>query len=253
MKYNRTSLRTIEILEFVSKHKDGVTLLDIISYLDIPKSSAYDIVQTLLYKKMIVEDDSLGKIRYRMGIHSFVIGSSCLERVDIVDVAKKYLIDLGNQQKATVFLAILDDGMVTYLYKYESSHSVVTTANIGTRKSPHCTALGKVLLAFMKDENEVTDILKGIDFVPYTQYTITSMKKYLRELDLVKSQGYAVDDREASLHQICVAAPIFNHNKKVIAAISCVHFYQKSLNLSKISDDVKKAAFLISEELGYSL
>lgn len=253
MKLNRTSLRTIEILEFISKHKNGCTLMEIIQMLDIPKSSAYDIVQTLLYKKMIVEDYDLGKIRYRMGIHSFVIGSSCLERLDIVEVANKYLIDLGNQQKATVFLAILDEGLVTYLYKYESSHSIITTANIGTRMSPHCTALGKVLLAYIKDEQEVTKILKTIDFIPYTEYTITSMKKYLDELENVKKQGYAIDDREASLHQVCVAAPVFNHNKKIIAAISCVNFYQKNLDIQSIAQNVMSTAMLISKAMGYSL
>lgn len=95
--------------------------------------------------------------------------------------------------------------------------------------------------------------MKRIDFVPYTQYTIVSMKKYLQELDKVKTQGYAVDNREASLHQICIAAPIFNHNKKVIAAISCVHFFQNHFDIAQISQEIMQTGLLISEELGYSL
>ena len=54
MKLNRTALRTIKILEYIANQKDGCTLLEITEALDIPKSSAFDIVKTLLYKKMIV-------------------------------------------------------------------------------------------------------------------------------------------------------------------------------------------------------
>ena len=52
MKLNRTALRTIKILEYIANQKDGCTLLEITEVLDIPKSSAFDIVKTLLYKKM---------------------------------------------------------------------------------------------------------------------------------------------------------------------------------------------------------
>ena len=51
MKVNRTALRTIEILEYIAKSQDGVSLLEIAQALDIPKSSVFDILKTLLYNK----------------------------------------------------------------------------------------------------------------------------------------------------------------------------------------------------------
>ena len=68
---------------------------------------------------------------------------------------------------------------------------------------------------------------------------------------LVKQQGYAVDNREDTLFQICVAAPIFNHNKKIIAAISLVNSYSKQLDIEELSKFVKNSALQISKELGY--
>lgn len=251
MKVNRTALRTIEILEYIAKSQDGVSLLEIAQALDIPKSSVFDILKTLLYKNMIVENQVGGKIKYSMGIHSFIVGSHSLERFDLVNIAKKYLIPLSKEFYATTFLAVLDEGMVTYLYKCESPKSQITTANLGSRKSIHCTALGKVLMAFQKNEQIVNQALQTTQFIAHTQYTITSIPKYLQELEKVKHQGYAVDNREDTLSQICVAAPIFNHNKKIIAAISLVNSYSKQLDIEELSKFVKNSALQISKELGY--
>lgn len=253
MKVNRTALRTIEILEYIAKSQNGASLLEMAHDMNIPKSSVFDIIKTLLYKKMIVEDQIGGKIRYRMGIHSFVVGSSGLDRFDIIDLSKQYLISLAEAFQATTFLAILDEGMVTYLYKYESPNSQITTANLGTRKSVHCTALGKVLMAFQKDKNFTDQILRSINYEAHTEYTITSQTQYLLELEKVRLRGYGVDFREDTLYQVCVAAPVFNHNKKIIAAISCVSCYSSDLNIEKVGETVKEVAEKISRELGYSL
>ena len=251
MKVNRTALRTIEILECISKSQDGVSLLELAQTLNIPKSSVFDILKTLLYKNMIVETQIGSKIKYTTGIHSFVIGSYGLEDINLVKITKEYLINLSKEYHSTVFLAVLDEGMVTYLYKHESLNSPITTANLGTRKSIHCTALGKVLLAFEKNEEIVNQAIQITDFQSHTKYTITSIKKYLAELEKVKNQGYAIDYREDTLNQICVAAPIFNHNKRIVAAMSLVHGYSERLDMDKLGERVKEVALEISQQLGY--
>ena len=251
MKLNRTALRTIKILEYIANQKDGCTLLEITEALDIPKSSAFDIVKTLLYKKMIVEDQNHGKLKYKMGINAFIIGSGNIERLDLVEAAKNQLIETANHFNATAFLAILDNKMVTYLYKYEAPHRIVTNANIGTRKPIYSTALGKCLLAFQRKPQVIKDILKEIDFKPLTEYTITSPQKYLKELKRVKNIGYAVDFQEDSIYQICIAAPIFNHNKNVVAAISCTFLYDTNLRIKEIGEEMKRIALTISKKLGY--
>lgn len=86
------------------------------------------------------------------------------------------MIDLANKMHATTFMAVLDDFKVAYIYKYESIHSVITTANIGTRNPLHSTGLGKVLLAF-SSEDVLKDALKTMTYEPITPYTITSPEK----------------------------------------------------------------------------
>ncbi|MEG0453625.1 MAG: IclR family transcriptional regulator [Coprobacillus sp.] len=251
MKLNRTLLRAIDILELLSKSKEGYTLSQLSSVLDSPKSSIFDIMKTLVYKGMVVEDNQFGITKYRIGLQSFLIGSSYLNEIDIVNIAKNDLIELANKMQATTFMAILDDYMVTYLYKYESAKTIITTANIGSRRSIHSAALGKVMIAYSSDE-ELKKAIQKTDFVAYTEYTTTSVEKYLDELKEVRKKGYAKSDREDTLQQVAAAAPVFDHDGKVIAAISCVGFYESQINLDDLGVVVKEVADRISTNLGYT-
>ena len=111
MKLNRTLLRAIDILELLSKSKEGYTLAQLSSMLDSPKSSIFDIMKTLVYKNMVIEDNQSGITKYKIGLQSFLIGSSYLNDTDIVNIAKNDLIDLANRMQATTFMSILDDDM----------------------------------------------------------------------------------------------------------------------------------------------
>lgn len=250
MKLNRTLLRAIDILEMLSKNKEGYTLSQISSILNFPKSSVFDIVKTLVYKNMIVEDNQSGIIKYKIGLQSFLIGSSFLNDMDIVNVARNDLIALANTMHATTFIGVLDDFKVTYIFKYESRRSIITTANIGTKNPLHSTGLGKVFMAFAS-ENILKDALKTMDFEPFTPYTITSPEKYIDELKKVRINGYAIDNRENSMYQFCLASPIRNHNGEVVAAISCSGLYEEMIDFSKLGIVVKETADKISYQLGY--
>ena len=252
MKLNRTLLRAIDILELLSKSKEGYTLAQLSSMLDSPKSSIFDIMKTLVYKNMVIEDNQSGITKYKIGLQSFLIGSSYLNDTDIVNIAKNDLIDLANRMQATTFMSILDDDMVTYLYKYESEKTIITTANIGSRRSIHSSALGNVMVAFGTDE-DLKRAIQRTDFVAYTEYTITSVEKYLDQLKEVRIKGYAKSDREDTLQQVAAAAPIRNHDGKVIAAISCVGFYESQIDLDDLGLVVKDVADKISVKLGYTL
>ena len=128
-------MRAIDILELLSKSKEGYTLTQLSTVLDSPKSSIFDIMKTLVFKNMVLEDNQSGVTRYKIGLQSFLIGSSYINDIDLVNIARNDLIDFANKMQATTFMAILDDNMVTYIYKYESERSIITTANIGTRRS----------------------------------------------------------------------------------------------------------------------
>lgn len=250
MKLNRTLVRAIEILELVSRKREGYTLAQLAEFLDSPKSSTFDIVKTLVYKNLLTENVQGGVTKYKIGLQSFLIGSSYINDIDIVNIAKPDLINLATQMSATTFIAVMDDYQVTYIYKYESEDSIITTANIGTRRSIHSAALGKSMVAFYSKEL-LDQAIKNTNFTPYTQYTITSIEEFLKELEQVRVKGYAVDNRENSLQQIAVAAPVMDYEGNVVASISCVGYYEKEIDLDNLGVIVKDVADKISRNLGY--
>ena len=64
---------------------------------------------------MVVEDNQTGITKYKIGLASFLIGSSYLNNIDIVNIAKSNLIDFANKMNATTFMAVIDENMVTYI------------------------------------------------------------------------------------------------------------------------------------------
>ncbi|MGL4732269.1 MAG: IclR family transcriptional regulator [Fusobacteriaceae bacterium] len=248
MKINRSVERSMEILKFISSRNEGVTLKEIISELDIPKSSAFDIVQTLIYTDMINVIEGVQN-RYVIGLETFRIGLSYEK--DMLKIAQKYLKQLSEKLNKTVFLGILKDGEVIYLDKREPSSPIVTTATLGSRNPVHCTALGKVML-FGLSEEKIKKILKEKGMASKTERTITDPDKFLDHLRLWRKKGYALDDREIEDNQLCMSAPIYDASGKIVAAISASGFYNPNENLEKSSEILKEITQKISKELGYS-
>lgn len=252
MKLNRTVGRAVDVLEVLSTRKEGYTLVELTQILKCPKSSLFDIVKTLVSRNMIIQDHHMGMTHYKIGLQSFLIGNHYLQNMDLLNYARHDLVELANKMQATTFMAVLNDNMVTYIYKYESEKSIITTANIGTRRPLHCAALGKAMIAFCSPE-QIEQAITHTDYTCFTPYTIASPQAFQKELEKVKKQGYALDDRENTLQQIAAAAPIFDYKGDVIASISCVGFYEEQVNLDDLGLIVKNVADNISLKCGYTL
>lgn len=247
MRINRTTERTIQMLELISKHPKGLSLTEIINVMDIPKTSAFDILRTLDYLNMIELIDERAKI-YTLSVKSFVIGSRYLHEIDLVKVARPFIESLGDEMSKTIFLGIINNEKVIYLDKYKPKSEILTTCKVGSENGIYCTSLGKAILAFTKNNKE---FIKRIELNKITERTIIDRGKLNKELDEIKNQGFAIDNREHQDHMLCIGAPIFNHNKNVIAAISATGLYIEGKDYDSEICLVTETALKISNKLGY--
>ncbi len=248
MAYNRSTERTIEMLDIISQHK-GISLAEIAKMMDIPKTSAFDILHTL-YKSRAVDEIQEGVKRYVIGYKSYEIGISFISNTSLINESNPVLKKLGDVLQKTVFLAIRDGHEIVYISKHEPYGALSTTCTLGIRNYMHLTSLGKAILANMpkKIQKEVVD---NLDLIKRTERTITDKHALLRELEKTRERGYSVDDREDEENLFCIGAPIFDHTGKVVAAISASGFYRKNIDLPYESSAVKVAAKTISSRLGY--
>ena len=247
MKINRSIDRSIKVLELLSQSSKGLTLVEIQKILDIPKSSAFDILQTLLSANMIMPNHFDSK-RYVIGIKSFIIGNAY--ESDFIKVSRPHIKKLAQELGKTVFLGVEKDGKVIYIDKYEPKSTIITTAVLGTRNPVYCTALGKAIMStYSKDD--VIEILKSSKMSPLTKFTITNISEYIKDLEKVKEKGYSVDNREMEERMLCVAAPIYDATGNIVGAISASGLYDEEENIEINGTKVKETAYLISRDLGY--
>ena len=150
-------------------------------------------------------------------------------------------------------LAVLDNGRAVYVEKVEAENSFIKMDIwVGHRLPVHTTAIGKILVANLPDE-EIAKILELRGMERKTRRSITSKTKFLQEVERVRKYGVAIDNEENSLNVRCLAAPVFNQQGETIAALgtSATILQLDEAHLPKIIESVKEAARQVSEQMGF--
>lgn len=154
---------------------------------------------------------------YTLGPELFRLGS--LVNVGLEELSGRHLKALLDATNETVNLATCENGMVTYVSKLESTHSVRIISRIGQSLPFYCAGIGKAIYAFL-DEAEVSRCFAALEKKKYTEKTILDYDALLVELARVRRNGYAIDYEEYEYGLVCVAAPIFNRNRVPVASVS---------------------------------
>jgi DNA-binding IclR family transcriptional regulator len=181
----------------------------------IPKPTVHRLARELIRAGML-EASPAG---VRLGELVFELGQITPQERLLREVASPFLNDLlVTSRAATVHLAVLSDGDVLYLDKLVGREAPALPSRVGGRLPAHCTALGKVLLAYSSEAAVRRRLSLGLD--RQTPRTVTAPGILGRQLSAAREQGYAVESEEAQLGVQCIASPIFHHDGTAIAAIS---------------------------------
>lgn len=248
--------KAVRIIETIAKARRGMSIKELATELEMPKSTLHHIIMTLVETGFLAQDP-LNRT-YNIGFHLVEIGQAYLEQLDLRKVARPYLEQLSLAVKEVVHLLILDQGEVVYIDKVENHVQEGTlrcSSIIGRRASAYSTAAGKVLLSFLPAE-ALRNYLAHEKLSPKTEYTITSPEVLREQLVKIRSEKYAVDRQENEVGLHCVAVPIFNREEKCIAALSISGPFNR-VSLERIEKELKDAAAAtarqISAEFGYAL
>lgn len=245
---NRTAQRTMEILKYIGENPQGVFLHNIAADMDIPKSSAYVILQTLLQMKYVTPHPE-NENRYLIGIECFTLGMKYISEMDLVREVTLQLAPLAEKYGKTGFLGTLDGKDVVYLQKYKSNAAMMASCEIGSRKGAHSTALGKAMVAFLPPK-QLETFLQDIQYEKVTAYTIDNEETLLKQLAEIRRAGIAVDVKENNSLLMCCAAPIFDSSNQVVAAISLSDIFDENEDMLAMGDEIRRIAQDISYKLG---
>lgn len=247
---NKSLDRGLRILDLFDESRETMTASQIAAALDTSPATLYPTLHTLLSHGYLVRDEAK---RFRLGIKLLERSGQVLVGLDIRRIAQPHLRKLARSRQVTADLAILYGNEVLYLEREVGHPSAILAEVVGRRVPLHCTSLGKVLLAFLPDQERL-ELVKRLPLKPYTPNTIVEKKKLLDELRGIRSRGYALDIEEFHLGSACVGAPIWSHGGRVVAAISLMLPVTKNLRRdhSEEARAVIEAATAISRELGFA-
>jgi DNA-binding IclR family transcriptional regulator len=242
--------KVFRILEAIQGSPSGLTLKPICDITGIHKSTAHRFLKHLVRDGYLIRTE-VGA--YLIGPKFSHLSARANHRATLQAVARPILWELWKSTRETVNLGALDQGTVLYIEVIESPHEFRLSSRVGTRRSLHATALGKALAAFLSEDHKERE-LATVQFQPLTPKTIMNLVQFRQELEIIRKQGYAVDDEETTLGARCVSAPILSADREVVAAVSVSGPVTRisPSQVPALAGAVMSAARAISAALGFT-
>lgn len=223
---------------------------DVAEALGLSRSATYRILDTLKNHDFLEVTPALERLR--LGFKAAELGMSALSGIDAVRLAPTYLPALVRAASETVFLAVVNEDEVVYVYKEDGPRSVAMVSQIGSRRPLHCTALGKAYMSALPPE-ERRALIERLDLRKFTPRTLTDPAVLEAEVRAAGERGYAIDEVEVEEGVACVGAPVLDHAGLPVAAISVAGPAERVLpKVAEAGRLVSETAASISRRLGYA-
>jgi DNA-binding IclR family transcriptional regulator len=250
VEFSQTVLKALLVLECVADADRPLSAAEVAKLCKISRPTAYRLLSTLAVRDYVTQ---VNGPYFRLGTQALSLSKKLLDSIDLPDLARPYLRELGDATNETVYLSTLQDAEILYIAKVESTQSIRTSCFIGTRNNLYSTSMGKAVLAFLPAAEQAR-LIEQIDLMPLTSKTIVNRDALVEELANIRKRRYAIDDEENEAGVRCVGAPIFDRTGRVIAAISVsAPAYRFSIHhVEEVSSLVLDITSTISARLGYA-
>ncbi len=248
--YDITALqRGLRLLHLFSESPRGLTAKQVAAVSRLPVSTVHRFLANLVTAGFLNRD---GEGTHHLGMACFSIGQAAVGQLDIRRLSLPYLRELNQQTRETIHLTVRHGLSAVYVEKLDSPEPLRIYSRIGASVPLHCTAVGKVMLAYMP-EDEQDRVLPELDLKRLTPNSAGNLQELKAELFRVRRNGYACDLEEHELHIRCVAAPIYDHTGSVQSSLSITApaLRMPVTRLRRLAPLIQEAGLKISAELGY--
>ena len=206
--------RAFGLLETMATHGGKLGLTQLASESGLPLPTIHRLIRTLVDLGYVRQESSR---QYVLGPKLIHLGESSSHVLSVW--AKSHLTRLVDELGESANLAMLDGDHVVYVDQVSSRHSMRMFTEVGRRVLPHCTAVGKALLADMPPE-KVRDILQRTGMPRQTEKTIADPDEFAKALLQVTAQGYAMDEGEQEVGVRCLAVAIVDGPTRMAISVS---------------------------------
>ena len=241
--------KAMELLQLMSRAGKPLLLKELAALCGYPKSTVFGLLTTMRAYDVVTQ---IPDGRYALGMRLFEYGRQVERSWDISLVARPYMEHLCRETGASVMLSVYEGGSVITLDQVESREDLRIVSDIGSRLPVFCTSQGKVFLAHMSRAG-AENLLRSQSLTQFTPHTITDIPSLLREVEVCRTQGYAIENGEYKIGLRSISAPIYNVGREVQYTVGIIGMLR-----STHSDEFRAAvqrvcatATMISAALGY--
>ncbi len=209
----------LDILESFTKTEDELGVTELSKRLGLHKNNVFRLLATLEHRGYIEQNKATEN--YRLGPKTLQIGSIFIEQRECRRQARPILENLMAASGETAVVAVLRANKVIYMDSVETGKTVRAVSRIGAMLPAHCTAVGKAQLASLSPA-DVERLYPEMNLPPLTGKSIKTRDVLLADLKRTAERGYAIENEECDLEVRCIAVPVKDFSKNIIAAVGIV-------------------------------
>jgi IclR family transcriptional regulator, acetate operon repressor len=194
--------RAFELLEILASSGGTAALGELAARADLPQPTIHRLVRTLLTMGYVRQ---LPNRHYALGPKLIRLGENAAQLIGAW--SRPHLSELVQRTGESANMAVLDSDMAVYVAQVPSPHAMRMFTEVGRRVYPHCTGVGKALLMQLPNESVLT-LVKRTGMPTSTENSHSTPETLIRDLELSRSRGYAVDEGEQEVGVRCFAVPV---------------------------------------------
>lgn len=240
--------KAVQILDLVSQSSSAPSFSDIVSQLNLPKSSTHVLCATLIELGLLVRNE---EGTYRLGPHTMLWANGFVRQTELVTEFHRLLSARNELNHLTITLTVLEDTEVIYLASVNSPTALGITFRIGMRLPAPFTATGKAILSTLTHE-QLNRIFHAGWPAPLTSQSTPSLAALKEELAITRLQGFSVDNGEVREGMLCLGAPVIDARGLACAglAVSMLAAGVTPQQKSQIGEQLARLANSLSIRLG---
>jgi len=242
--------RALDILEFMSTHPHPYGATELSRCLNIPKNTVFRILRSLVEREYAVQDPVTSE--YLLSTRVFTLGMSLYTRFELRQRARPHLEWLCRETEQTCQIQIAQGDRVLVLDTVSPQVQFYFRVVPGGLLFYHPNAFGKVLLAFMSEEDIKQIIppkMQGL-----TPNTIILRSELIKQLKQTRRTGLAYDNEEYTSGIFCIGAPVLDAEGKISAGLGItglVSWFDRT-RTAVFEQDVLECARRVSKDIGYT-
>lgn len=208
--------KALQILLAFTPDNRPLRTVEVSRRLGMNKATVNRILLTLKNKGFVVQDQTR---RYRLGPSTALLGRAVKQSLDgrLVALAKPYLDGLRDKVGETVHLEVLYDDRIFLTYRAKGLRQLTVTPRVGDRMASNANAGAKAITAFCPRETIEKHLAGPLSI--FTTRTVTDPDAIRREYEEIRETGFAHDRGEFDDDVHAVAAPVFDHEDRIVAAV----------------------------------